>query len=418
VVSPAIAAQPVSRTVTTGSSASFSVTATGTAPLSYQWMKNNANITGATTATYTIASAATTDAGSYSVRVSNSAGSVTSAAATLTVNTAVVAPSISMQPVSQTVNAGANVSFMVTATGTAPLSYQWMKNGAALTGKTTASLVLTSVSTAEAGSYTVKVSNSAGSVTSAAATLTVNPAPAVLSVAITSPTNSQSFIAPALVEITTAVTPSTGIQNVKFFHGTNLLGTATSAPYSLTVSNFMAGTHVLTAKVTDTAGASKLSAPVTISVVQNPSNNPAPTVKMVWPRDYSVFTAPARVVLAAQAADANGTVAKVEFYNGTTRLGTAIPVRVASDDDDDDDDGDDDDDEVRASTLYFLVLNSVPAGSYTVTAVATDNLGASTRSAPLHITVRSGISYPRDDDDDHDDDHDDGDDDDDDEHED
>ena len=74
-----------------------------------------------------LSSVTTADAGSYTVRVSNSAGTVTSAAATLTVNPAVVAPSITTQPASQTVTAGANVSFHVVATGTAPLSYQWSK---------------------------------------------------------------------------------------------------------------------------------------------------------------------------------------------------------------------------------------------------------------------------------------------------
>lgn len=88
--------------------------------------------------------------------------------------TVVTAPAITTQPVSQTVTAGANVSFTVVATGTAPLSYQWMKSGVNISGATSATLTLTSVTTASAGGYSVRVSNSAGSVTSASATLTVN----------------------------------------------------------------------------------------------------------------------------------------------------------------------------------------------------------------------------------------------------
>jgi hypothetical protein len=112
-------------------------------------------------------------AGSYRVIVSNSAGSVTSAAATLTVNSTVVAPTITTQPRSQTVYAGANVTFSVAASGTEPLSYQWQKNGNNISGATSTSLTLTRVTSYSAGTYRVVVGNSVGSVTSAGATLTV-----------------------------------------------------------------------------------------------------------------------------------------------------------------------------------------------------------------------------------------------------
>ncbi|MCX6929071.1 MAG: immunoglobulin domain-containing protein, partial [Verrucomicrobia bacterium] len=175
VTAPAITTQPVSQTVNAGATVTFTVSATGTAPLSYQWMKGGVNISGATTATLTLSSVTTASAGSYTVRVSNSAGAVTSAAATLTVNSTTVAPTITTQPASQTVTVGANVTFTVVATGTAPLSYQWMKGGGNISGATSATLTLSSVTTASAGSYTVLVNNSIGSATSAAATLTVNP---------------------------------------------------------------------------------------------------------------------------------------------------------------------------------------------------------------------------------------------------
>src|SRR5213079_2820235 len=128
---PAITAQPVSQTVTAGQTATFSVTAAGTAPLSYQWQKNGANISGATSASYTTPATASSDNGAtFDVVVSNSAGTVTSNTATLTVNAAAVAPAITAQPVSQTVTAGQTATFSVVASGTAPLSYQWQKNGA------------------------------------------------------------------------------------------------------------------------------------------------------------------------------------------------------------------------------------------------------------------------------------------------
>jgi hypothetical protein len=113
----------------------------------------------------------------------NAAGNVTSNAATLTVNAAAVAPSITTQPVSQTVTAGQAATFSVVATGTPPLSYQWMKNGTSIAGATSSTYKTPVTTTSDAGSqFTVTVSNSAGSVTSNAAILTVNAIPGQLTV--------------------------------------------------------------------------------------------------------------------------------------------------------------------------------------------------------------------------------------------
>src|SRR5205085_607930 len=136
-VAPSIAAQPASQTITAGQTASFSVAATGTAPLTYQWKKNGAVIAGATGSKYGRAATTASDNGAQCVvAVSESAGTVRSGAATLTVNAAAVAPSITAQPASQTVTAGQTASFSVAATGTAPLTYQWKKNGAVIAGAT------------------------------------------------------------------------------------------------------------------------------------------------------------------------------------------------------------------------------------------------------------------------------------------
>ena len=94
-------------------------------------------------------------------------------------NAAAVAPTITTQPANQTVTAGQTATFAVVAAGTAPLGYQWQKNGANITGATSASYTTATTTTADSGStFRVVVSNSAGTVTSSAATLTVNPAPA------------------------------------------------------------------------------------------------------------------------------------------------------------------------------------------------------------------------------------------------
>ena len=175
-VGPAITTQPVNQTVNAGQTATFSVTATGTAPLSYQWQKNSANISGATTLTYTTPTTTTTDNGAkFDVVVSNTAGSQTSTMATLTVNAVAVAPTITTQPANQSVNAGQTATFSVSATGTAPLNYQWQKNSANISGATATSYTTPATAVADNGTkFDVIVSNSAGSQTSTLATLTVS----------------------------------------------------------------------------------------------------------------------------------------------------------------------------------------------------------------------------------------------------
>ncbi len=159
--------------VLVGQSVTLSVSADGTAPFLYQWYKNSTIITGAAAATYSINSVQTTDAGSYYAIVSNSAGSTTSDTATLTVDTTAVAPAITTQPVSQTVNVGASVTFTAAANGTPTPTYQWQFDGANITGATSASYTIASVATGNAGTYTMVATNSAGSATSSGAVLTV-----------------------------------------------------------------------------------------------------------------------------------------------------------------------------------------------------------------------------------------------------
>jgi hypothetical protein len=181
VVAPSITTQPSASSVTAGSSASFTVVASGTAPLTYQWKKDGTSISGATSSTYSISSTSTGDAGSYTVVVTNSAGSATSNAATLTVAAAVVAPTITTQPNAVSVQAGGAASFSVSVGGTAPFTYLWKKDGVAIAGATSSTYTINSTASNDAGSYSVVVSNGVGSATSNAATLT-------LVITITAPT--------------------------------------------------------------------------------------------------------------------------------------------------------------------------------------------------------------------------------------
>ncbi len=166
---PSITNSPSNVTVTTGQNANFNVTASGTG-LSYQWRKggnpltNTGNISGVATATLTITAAQPGDAGSYDVVVSNSAGSATSGAATLTVNTPPPVPVLTARPASSVVTAGGNISLSVSAT--AATSYAWKRNGVLIPSATTDTLNITNATLADRGLYEVTVTNAAGSVRS------------------------------------------------------------------------------------------------------------------------------------------------------------------------------------------------------------------------------------------------------------
>jgi hypothetical protein len=174
-VRPSITVQPVSATVVAGQAASFSISAAGSLPLSYQWRRNGANIAGATQGSYVTGATTSAESGSaFTVLVSNSLGSVTSAAAILTVHTAAIVPSITTQPANQSVTAAQTATFSVVASGTPPLSYQWQKGGAAIAGATAPSYTTPATSTSDNGAaFQVTVKNAAGSVSSNLANLTV-----------------------------------------------------------------------------------------------------------------------------------------------------------------------------------------------------------------------------------------------------
>jgi hypothetical protein len=173
---PAIIAQPQAQTVTVGASVSFTVSATGVPVPTFQWRKAGVNISGATSATLTIDTTSTDDAGSYDVVATNASGSATSDTVTLTVQTP---PIISAHPQSQTVTVGSQVTLTVTATGDPAPTYQWRKGGVDLDGETSASLNLGTVALVDSGGYDVVVTNAAGSITSASATVTVQQAPSI-----------------------------------------------------------------------------------------------------------------------------------------------------------------------------------------------------------------------------------------------
>ncbi len=167
-----ITADPQPLTVNAGQHATFNVTATGTAPLGYQWRFNDTNISGATASTYTRSNTTPADAGNYSVVVSNAAGAVASTDAALVVQ---FAPVIQTHPASQTVRVGSNVTFSVIASGLPAPAYQWQFNGVAIGGATGTNYTRPNAQTNDAGNYSVAITNAVGGLISSNALLTVNP---------------------------------------------------------------------------------------------------------------------------------------------------------------------------------------------------------------------------------------------------
>jgi Carboxypeptidase regulatory-like domain/Immunoglobulin I-set domain len=170
---PVITTAPQSQSVVAGGTATFSVVASGAG--NYQWRRNGVNIAGATQASFAVVSAALADNGArFDVVVTSAGGSVTSSEATLSVTASAVAPSIGTQPANASAAVGGTATFSVVVTGTAPLAYQWRRNGQNIAGATAASYTTPLLAAADDGAvFSVVVSNAQGAVTSSNATLTV-----------------------------------------------------------------------------------------------------------------------------------------------------------------------------------------------------------------------------------------------------
>ncbi|MBT1701703.1 Ig-like domain-containing protein [Chryseosolibacter indicus] len=183
------------------------------------------------------------------------------------------------------------------------------------------------------------------------------------SVAITSPTNNASFNASATVMLNATATDSDGtITKVEFYQGSTKLGEDTFSPYSFTWSNVAAGSYALKAVAIDNAGGVGSSAIVNITV----NGNAAPSVSISSPANNATFTAPASITITASASDVKGSITKVEFYNGATKLGE------------------------DTSSPYSYSWTNVGADTYNLTARATDNDGLTSTSSTVTISVNAG----------------------------
>jgi Bacterial Ig domain/Putative Ig domain/Immunoglobulin domain len=358
-IAPSITAQPASQTVTAGQTATFSVAATGTAPLTYQWKKNGAAIAGANSSSYTVSSTTSSESGEqFSVVVSNSAGNATSNAATLTVSSAAVAPSITAQPASQTVTAGQTATFSVAATGTAPLTYQWEKNGAAITGANSSSYTMSSTTSSESGEqFSVVVSNSAGNATSTSATLTVNSATTSL-------------------QISTTQLPGGFVSGG---YSSTLAASGGSSPYtwSLTSGSLPNGLTFSSAGVVSGTLALAGSFSFTVQVKDASSNTASKSfsVSIASPTPSVAITAPTTGSTVSGALSVSGTASdsvSVSSVQVAVDGGSYAPA--------------------SGTTNWSLSVNtdSLANGAHTLTAQVTDAAGITATSSALAITVNNG----------------------------
>jgi hypothetical protein len=183
-------------------------------------------------------------------------------------------------------------------------------------------------------------------------------------VSLTSPSGG-AYTAPATIGlVATASDPDDGVAQVEFYANGGLLGIARRAPYGYAWFGVGAGTYSLTAVARDTRGAVATSAARSITVKGGSTSNTPPTVALTAPAAGSTFLAPALVTIAANAADPNGSIARVDFYAGSTLVGS------------------------DTSSPYTVTWINAPTGSFSLVAVARDNAGATTTSTARGVNIQ------------------------------
>lgn len=279
---PQIASQPLSRTNVAGSTAIFSVLVTGSVPLSYQWLKGTSPISQQTNSSLLLTNVSDGNAANYSVVITNPAGSVTSASATLTI---IDRPQITGQPLSRTNIAGTTAIFNVVATGTPPLSYQWLKGNNPLLQQNGSTVSLADVSDADAAGYRVAITNLAGSVTSAQAALVVIDRPQ-----ITSQPVSRTNVAGTTASFSVAAM-GTAPLSYQWLKGRSPMPGQKGS--TLTLANVLdADSSAYSVVVTNIAG-SATSIPAFLTVIDQPHLTvlrSEPNVILMWPTNVLGFT--------------------------------------------------------------------------------------------------------------------------------
>jgi hypothetical protein len=313
----------------------------------------------------------------YAVATDGAGASKTSAAVTVNVTNPNAPPAVALTAPANGATFVAPATIKLTANASdsdGTVSRVDFYAGATLVGSATAAPFSATWSSVPVGSYSftaVATDNAGASTRSAAVGATIAPAAtAVPVVSLISPANGSHFAAPAAITATAQASEAGGtISSVTLFLvGSDVPKTVATAPYSATWQNMPAGTYAMYALATDQAGVTTKSATISITLDTATTSNVAPTVNITAPANATTYVAPATVNLTASTSDSDGTVAKVDFYAGTTLVGTAT------------------------TAPYARTWSNVAAGTYSITAVATDNGGATTRSAPVSVTVNASSS--------------------------
>jgi len=183
-------------------------------------------------------------------------------------------------------------------------------------------------------------------------------------VAIISPTNNATFKTSANVNVTANASDTDGtIVRVRFFSGLDLIGEKTNAPYTISLTNLQVGNYQLTARATDNGGAVTASTPIQITVTA--ATNEPPAISIRSPTNNATLSVPLDLVIKVNASDPDGSISKVDFFNGRRLLGQS------------------------SASPFTFTLSNAPAGNYVLLARATDNLGAATVSSPNYVTIQT-----------------------------
>ncbi len=359
-------AGPSSQTNCPGTTATLSTTNSGTGPFSFVWRKNGNQITGETNSSLVITNLSATNAGTYIVEVTGLCKKQTNSA-TLTVLTNITASALS----SIVTNVGASVSFVTSVTGSGPYIYQWSKNGTDLPGRTNSSYSIASVTLADSGTNSVRVSGPCNTVTQSATLTVIVP----MTEQILSPTNNQFFVfSPTNIMITvTGYTSSGVLSNLTLRANGSVIGAIPNNQlstniYQLLWTNVQSGPYTLTANATNSLGATAS------STVTNLIVNAMPTVAIITPAiNFTSYMEVTNVLLQATNYDSDGTITNVVFRcDGTNLLGTYT----------------------NNNPIWSFSWTNRHAGNFAITAVATDTNGASTTSKIRVFTVSPSNSAP------------------------
>lgn len=224
-------------------------------------------------------------------------------------------------------------------------------------GRKVVSMALHSAANA---SVILKVNSKEASKNTPQLVFTADKAP---SATLTAPAANSVFAAPASINLAANVSDPDGtITKVDFFQGTTLLGTVSRAPYAFTWTAVAAGRYSLTAKATDNSGVTTTSSAISVVV------DALPSVSLTVPADQSSFRAPASFNLSATASDSDGSISKVEFYQGSSLLRTVTQAP------------------------YSVAINQSTPGVYSYSAKATDNNGLAAQSSSISVTVLADVA--------------------------